>query len=249
MIKKNGLNHAPLEQIAGKRAVWMPYHRIRFEYRRSEKDLIRKFGETAQSETALNAMFCDCASESELLTLFRPNYLKYKMITYSPRSDEIIGPAFHKDFDVVLSGFLRRLNGVKRELYELRSALNKRYVRIRRYSMILPMMGGLKEGEKLSEKIAKLSALTNILSMCLNLGEDAGSIKALSSSAFYYPTVVAALKHTECEAERFLIINLVKTGLILKRLNCEDGLTQLCNKNDACKEILARSLTGASLRT
>jgi len=248
MMIKKGPNNTPLEHIESKGAVWMPYHRIRFEYRRSEKDLIRKFGETAQSETALNAMFCDCARESELFTLFRPNYLKYTMITYSPRSDEIIGPIFHMDFDEVLSRLLRRLNEVKRELYELRSKLNKRYVQNRRHSMILPVMGGLKEEEKLSEKIAKLDALMNIFGMCLNLDEDAESIKVLYNSTFFYPTVVAALRHREREAERFLIINLVKKGSVSKRLNYEDGLTQLCDKNDACKEVLARSITRSGLR-
>jgi len=248
MIKK-GPNNKPLEHIASKRTVWMPYHRIRFEYRRSEKDLIRKFGKTAQSETALNAMFCDCAkSESELFMLFRPNYLKYIITTHSPELDEIVGPAFPTNLDEVLSGFVKRLNEVEDELYKLRSMLNKRYVRIARMR-ILPMIPDLKEGERLSGKIAKLSALKNILSMCLNLGEDIWSIKVLGNSTFYYPTLVATLRHRENGAERLIIIDLVKRGLILKRLNCDEGLTKLCNNNDACKEVLTKSVAQASLRT
>jgi len=252
MMKKKR-THAismPSELIASKSLVWMPYHSIQFEYKRSEKDLIQKFGETAQSETTINAMFCGCAqSESELFMLFRPNYLKYKIITYSPRLDEIIGPTFHMDFDAVLSGFLKRLNEAKDELKELRSTLSKRYARISRYSKMLPMKGDLKEAKKLSEQIAKLSTLTNILNMGLNLSEDAGSIKAMHNSTFYYPTLVVALKQGEHETERLLIINLIKSGSIHKSLNCDDGLTQLCNKNDACKEVLIRTVAQASLHT
>jgi len=249
MMKKKGPNSVSLEGIASKSVVWMPYYRIQFEYRRSQKDLIRKFGETAESETALNAMFCGCArSESELFMLFRPNYLKYNLLPRSPELDDIAGPAFPTNLDEVLSGFVKRLNEVEDELYKLRSMLNKRYVRIARMR-ILPMIPDLKEGERLSGKIAKLSALKNILNMCLNLGEDIWSIKVLDNSTFYYPTLVAALKHRENGAERFIIIDLVKRGLILKRLNCDEGLTKLCNNNDACKEVLTKSVAQASLRT
>jgi len=249
MMKKKIPNGVPLEYIASKSVVWMPYYKIQFEYRRSEKDLIQKFGETAESETALNAMFCGCArSESELFMLFRPNYLKNNKMTRSPESDEIVGPTSPTNFDEILSGFVKRLNEVEDELYKLRSMLNKRYVRIARIR-ILPMISDLKEGERLSEKIAKLSALKNILNMCLNLGEDIMSIKVLGNSTFYYPTLVATLKHRENRAERFIVIDLVKRGLILKRLSCDDVLTQLCNNNDACKEVLAKSVTNASLRT
>jgi len=249
MMKKKGTIRTPSESVASKSVVWMPYYRIQFEYRRSEKDLIRKFGETAESETALNAMFCGCAqSESELFMLFRPNYLKYNTMTRSPESDEIVGPTSPTNFDGILSGFVKRLSEAEDELYKLRSMLNKRYMRISRMR-ILPMIPDLKEGERLSEKIAKLSALKNILNMCLNLGEDTRSIKVLGNSTFYYPTLVAALKHRENKAERFLIIDLVKRGLIHKRLNCDGVLTQLCNNNDACKEVLAKSVADASLQT
>jgi hypothetical protein len=249
MMKKKSPIRMPSECIASKSVVWMPYYRIQFEYRRSEKDLIRKFGETAESETALNAMFCGCTrSESELFMLFRPNYLKYSTMTRSPESDEIVGPTSSTNLDEILSGFVKRLNEVEDALYKLRSMLNKRYMRIARMR-ILPMIPDLKEGERLSEKIAKLSALKNVLNMCLNLDEDTKSIKVLGNSTFYYPTLMAALKHGENEAERFIIIDLVKRGLILKRLNCDDALTQLCNNNDACKEALVKSVAHASLRT
>jgi len=249
IIEKKHPNSMPSEYITSKSVVWMPYYKIQFEYKRSEKDLIQKFGKTAESETTLNAMFCECTrSESELFMLFRPNYLKYNLVTRSPESDEIVGPTSPTNFDEILSGFVKRLNEVEDELYNLRSMLNKRYVRIARIR-ILPMIPDLKEGERLSEKIAKLSALKNVLNMCLNLDEDTKSIKILGNSTFYYPTLVAALKHGENEAERFIIIDLVKRGLILKRLNCDDVLTQLCSNNDACKEILAKSVALTSLRT
>ena len=238
------------ERAASKSLVWMPYYRVQFEFRRSEKELVQKSGETAQSETAINAMLCGCAqSEDEFFMLFRPNYLKYSMIPQSPQLGEVIGPSFHMDFNAFLSGFLKRLNEAKNELYELRSASNKRYRHIRRYSRILPMTGQLKEAEKSSAKIAELDALTNILRLSLNLFEEAGSIKAMSNSTFYYPTAVVALEHRENETEQFLIINLVKSGSVRKCLNFDNGLTQLCNSNDACKEVLARSVAQVSLHT
>jgi len=250
MVKKKRTRtiSTPSERVASKSLVWMPYYRVQFEYRRSEKELVQEFGETAQSETAINAMFCRCAQgEGELFMLFRPNYLKYSMITLSPRLGEVVGPTFPMDFDAFLSSLLKRLNEAKNELHEIKLTSNKRYAHIRRYSRILPMIGELKEAERSSGKIAKLGALANILRLCLNLFEEAGSIKAISDSTFYYPTAVVALENGEHKAERFLIINLIKSGSVRKRLNFDNGLTQLCNSNDACKEVLARSVAHVSL--
>ncbi len=243
--KKRGLfRKGLLKDTIQKGMVWMPYYRIQYAYGRSREDLVRSHGETGRGEAALNAMFCGCAgSEGDLSMLFRPNYLKYERITYSPQSDEIVGPTSDVDFDMVLSRLLKRLNEVKEEFHELRSTRNKDYVRIRRYSIILPVRGKLKATEELSQKIGKLNALKNIFSMCLNLREDAEAIEVLSNSIFYYPTLVAALEQREREeAERFLIIDLVKRGLISKALNLEVMLTKLCDKNDACREVLAQSI-------
>lgn len=248
LIEKTTKKRGHLKGITLKRMVWMPYHRIQFAYSRSREDLIRSYGETGQGETALNAMLCGCArSESDLAMLFRPNYLEYEMVTYSPQSDEIVGPAFDVDFDAVLSRVLKRLNEVRKEFHELRSTLNKDYVRIRRYSIILPMRGKLKEAEELSGKIGKLNTLKNVLSMCLNLREDAEAIEVLSHSIFYYPTLVAALEQkAHEEGERFLIIDLVKRGRISKALNLEVVLTKLCSKNGACRGVLAKSVAQRS---
>lgn len=221
----------------------MPYYRVQFEYTRSEKELVQKSGETAQSETAINAMFCGCAQgEDEFFMLFRPNYLKYSMIPQSPQPGEVICPSFRMDFDAFLAGILKRLNEAEDELDELRSTSNKRYRHIRRYSRILPMTGQLKEAEKSSAKIAELDALTSILRLALNLSEEASSIRAVSNSIFYYPTAVVAMKSRENETEQFLIVNLVKSGPVRKGLNFDSGLTQLCNSNEVCKQVLARTL-------
>jgi hypothetical protein len=171
MIEKRGFfRKKPLEDIIRENMVWMPYHRIQFNYSRSERGLIQRYGETGRGETALNAMFCGSVkSEREVFMLFRPNYLKYKVMRHSPQSEEVVGPTFYTDFDGVLGGFLKRLNEVKDELHELRSELHKSRVRIRRYSWIVPVMWDLKKERTLSEKVAKLSAIKNTLSMCLNV--------------------------------------------------------------------------------
>ncbi len=246
MVKKRGfIRKRSREDVVLRGIVWMPYYRMQYAYSRSREDLIQSCGKTGRGETALNAMFCGCAgNECDLSMLFRPNYLKRKMVAYSPRSDEIIGPAFDVDFDGVLSRVLKRLNEVKGEFRELRSTLNKDYVRIRRFSVILPARGKLKGTEERSAKMGKLNALKNIFSMCLNLGEDAESIEVRRNNIFYYPTLVAALKQKEHgEAERFFIIDLVKRGLISKAFSLEVALTKLCSKNDACREVLAKSVT------
>ena len=241
IMKKSSVSISQ-EYIMSTSIVWMPYCGITYEYKRSEKETVQRFGEISQSETAINAMFCECTrDENELIMLFRPNYLKYEMTTYSPKTGEIIGPAFDIDFEAVLSGFLKKLNEVKEEFHKLRSTLNKRYVKIRRYSMILPVRRDLKEGMQLSEKTGKLGSRMNILGMCLNLGEDAESIRVLCKGTFYYPTAIVALKHRKSGIDRFLIVNLVKEGSIRKTLNFDEGLIELCNNNDACKEVLARS--------
>ena len=244
MIEKRGLfRKKPLEDIIRKNMVRMPYHRIQFNCRGSEKGLIRGDG-----ETALNAMFCGSVkSERELFILFRPNYLKHKIIRHSPQSEEIVGPTVNVDFQRVLRGFLKRLNEVKDELHELRPVLQKSRTRIRRYSPIFPMIGDLKKEKELSEKVARLDAIRNVLSMCLNVNEDIKSIKVVGHDIFYYPTLVVTLKHKENGTERYLIINLVERGLISKHLSCDKGLTELCDKNSMCKEIIARSLTSHAL--
>lgn len=231
------------EGIASKSLVWMPYYKVQFEYKRSDKELVQQFGDTVRSETAINAMFCGCAqSHDDFLLLFRPNYLKYSMIARPPLPGEVTGQAFHIDLDAFLSDFLKRLNEVENELRELKTTSNKRYAHIRRYSRILPMTGELKEAEKLSVKTARLVALGNISRLCLNLSEEAESIKALSHSTFYYPTAVAVLKPREPETEQFVIINLVKTGSVRRCLNLDSGLTKLCNQNDECRKSLLEQL-------
>lgn len=245
MIKKTGLFRKKLlEDIIRKSMVWMPYYRIQFNYRRSEKDLIQRYGETGQSETVLNAMFCGrVKSEKEFFTLFRPSYLKHKKINRSPQSEEIVGSTTSTNFERVLESFLKHLNEVKDELNEFRPELSKIRARINRYSKIFPMKDRLDKEKKLSEKVARLEALKNILNICLNVNEDVRSIEVLGHDVFYYPTLVVTLKHKENGAERYLIVNLVERGLIRKHLSYDKGLTKLCDKNSECKEIIARSIT------
>ncbi|NIO36355.1 hypothetical protein GTO27_01485, partial [Candidatus Bathyarchaeota archaeon] len=79
-----------------------------------------------------------------------------------------MGPTVDVDFDEFLDGLMKHLNRVEDELYELRSALTKKRVRLRRYSMIVPLLRHHKQNEKkLSEKVAELTAVKSILRMCL----------------------------------------------------------------------------------
>jgi len=243
MVEKRGLRRKPVEFLSRRRVVWMPYYRIEFKYSRSQENLAEKSSETAPRQTALNAMFCGCAKdESEFLMLFRPNYLKHETMSFFPQKDEFVGLASCVDVERILSGLMQKMNEAQDELSSLRSDLSKRYVRKRRYSMIFPMLGVLRQERDLSEKIAKLSALRNTIGMCLNLDEEAGSIDVLRYDTFYYPTLVAELRQQKNESERFLVVNLVKRGSIRARLNCDIGLTQLCNKNDECKMIVAAAV-------
>jgi len=248
IIKKKGFFRKKfLEDIVRKNMVWMPYYRIQFNYIRSEKGLIQ----TGRSETTLNAMFCGSVkSERELFILFRPNYLKHKRIDQPPQSEEIVGPTFSTDFDGLLGGFLKRLNEAKDELIELRSELQKIRARIRRspYSRILPIPGDLRKEKELSEKVAKLGAIRNVLSMCLNVNENIGSIEVVGHDIFYYPTLVVTLKHKENGTERYILVDPVGRGLVSKRLSWDRELTELCDKNSMCKEVIARSLTSHALR-
>jgi hypothetical protein len=244
MMKKTGLfRKKPLEDIIRKSMVWMPYYRIQFDYRRSEKNLIQRCGETGRSETVLNAMFCGCAkSEKEFFALFRPNYLKYEIIKHSPQPEEIVGSTAHTDFEEVLAGFLKRLNEVKDELNEFRPELNKIRTRLSRYSKILPMKDLIDKEKKLSEKVVKLEVTKNILGICLNINEGARSIKVYGHDVFYYPTLVVTLKHIENRAERYLIMNLLESGLIRKHLSYDKKLMELCNKNSVCRKVIASAV-------
>ena len=244
MIKKTGLfRKKPLEDITRKSMVWMPYYRIQFDYGRSEKKLIQRYGETGRSETVLNAMFCGCVkSEKEFFALFRPNYLKYEIIKYSPQPEEIVGSTAHTDFEEVLAGFLKRLNEVKDELDEFRPELNKIRTRLSRYSKIFPMKDLIDKEKKLSEKVVKLEVAKNILGICLNMNEDARSIKVYGHDVFYYPTLVVTLKHIEDGAERYLIMNLVESGLVRKHLRYDEKLMELCNKNSVCRKVIASAV-------
>jgi len=244
MIEKRGLfRKKPLEDIIRQNMVWMPYHRIRYECGYSEKNLFQRCSEIGLGETALNAMLCESVkSETELFMLFRPNYLKRKIINYFPQSEEIVGPTVYLNFQRTLGSLLKSLHEVKDELNRLGSVLYKNHVRIRRYSWILPVMGGLKNERRLSEEVARLRAKKNILNMCLNTNQDIRSIKVTEHDTFYYPTLIVTLKHKENGTERYLIINLAESRLIDKHSSCDKGLTKLCNKNSLCKEIIARSI-------
>ncbi|MEX2738487.1 MAG: hypothetical protein Q6356_005400 [Candidatus Wukongarchaeota archaeon] len=244
MMKKTGFfRKKPLEDIIHKNMVWMPYYRIQFNYRRSEKNLIQRYGETGRSETVLNAMFCGCVkSEKELITLFRPNYLKHKIARHSPQSEEIVGSTFNIDFEGVLGSFLKRLKEVKDELNEFRPELSKIRKRLSRYSKILPMKDLIDKERKLSEKVARLEALRNVLNMCLNVNEDVRSIEVRGHDVFFYPILVVTLKHKENRVERYFIVDLVEKGSIRKHLSYDKGLTELCNKNSGCKETVIRSI-------
>lgn len=243
MLKRKTLFGKPLKYIAGKRTVWMPYYRIRMEYWRSKEGSKGKIGGKVPAETALNAMFCGCAnSESELLMIFRPNYLRHEVVPVTPVGDEVVGPVFKVDLEGVISGLVKKQNEVQDELSKLRSTLTKKYVRKRRYQMLLPM-GNLREEKGLSAKIASLDALKNTINLCLNIDEDVEAIEVSGDDTFYYPTAVFLLKNRENENQRFLIVNLVKTGGILQRLNCDVLLTQLCNNNDECRKLVAAAVT------
>jgi len=240
MIEKKGFfRKKPLEDIIRKTMLWMPYYRIQFNYSHSEKDPIQKHG-----ETALNAMFCGCVkNEKELFILFKPNYLKYKKISYLPQPEEIVGSTTPTNFDKTFRDLLKRRNEAKDEANEFRSELNKIRTRIRRQSIILPIGKDLTDKEKkLSEKVAKLDAVRNLIGICLNINDDAKSIEVSAHNVFYYPTLVIALKHKENGAERYLIANLVESGLIRKNLNYDKGLTELCNKNNACRKLIASAI-------
>lgn len=250
MMKKRGLfRKEPLEDVTRENMIWMPYHRIRFNYTRSERSLIQRCGETGRGETALNAMFCGAVkSERELFMLFRPNYLKHELLKYSPKSEEIVGPTFYTDFDAVLKGFVKKLNEAGDELTEVRSELQKSRVHMRRSRIIMPAILGMKKERTLSEKVAKLSATKNTLSMCLNVNEDVNSIKVTNCDIFYYPTLVVTLKNEESGTEKYLLVNLVESGLTGKHLDCDEGLTELCSMNSGCKDIVTRSITPHALR-
>ena len=243
MTKKKGLlRKKPLEDITQENIVWMPYHRVQFGYSPSEEGSVRGREKRGQGETALNAMLCGSAKdENELIMLFRPNYLEHKMTRRSPQSKENVGPASQINLDEVLKSLLERLHRVNGELEELRPTLSKRRVRNRRYSMILPVIGDLRQKEeKLSGRVARLRAIKNILDMCFNVDDNIASIEVTDQSTFYYPTSVVTLKHKEDGTERYLVINLVKSAGIRKHLHCDKVLTELCNRNSACKEVIAR---------
>jgi len=244
MTKKEGdYPRRPLENILCKRMVWMPYHRLKFRYRRFRNDIVRRFGAPWRSETALNAMLCGAVkSEREIFMLFRPNYLNYKIVKHVPRSEEIVVPSVYADFDETLYGLLKRIIEVKDELSELRSVLSKSHARMRRYSMMVPIVGSYKKEKMLSEEVAKLNATKIVLSMCLNVDDDIKSIEVIGHSVFYYPNLVT-LEHKENGAERYFVFDLVGRGTTSKILCCDKGLTELFNENIKCKEVITRVIT------
>jgi hypothetical protein len=247
MLERKTLLGKPVEYVASKATVWMPYYEIWIEYWRSRNEAERKTGERMLADTALNAMFCGCVrSEIELLMIFRPNYLRHEAVSIVPSGDEIVGPTSKVDFNCVLSSLVNKLNEVQDELAGLKSALSKSYVRKRRFSMLLPM-GSLREEKELSAKIAKLDALRNTINMCLNIDGEVGAIEVSSDGTFYYPTAIFLLKNRENENQRFLVVNLVKKSGILQRPKCDISLTQLCNSNDECRELVTAAVASSSL--
>ncbi len=248
MVKKKGLiRKRSLEDVVRRGMMWMPYYRVRYRYRRLRDEGVRRFGKTGHGETALNAMFCAAAKdEDDLLMLFRPNHLKHETIEHLPQPEEIVGPTFRVDVGEVLNGLAKRLDRSNTELQEVASAMSKSRIRTRRRSMIFPLFGESKRKEgELSRKVAGLRATSNLVSICLNANEDIGSVTVTDHEVFYYPNLVVKLIHERDGREKYLIINLVKSGVVRKRLGCDRGLMRLCNSNSACKEVLATALTRA----
>ena len=244
MIEKRGsFRKELLEDVTQKSMVWMPYYRIQYDYSGSGEGS-RGHNITGRGETALNAMICGCAkSENEITSLFRPNYLKHKTIRHLPLSEEIVGPTADLDLDQTLNGLLKQLNRVEAKLHELRSTLSKKRIRMRRYSMLVPLLGHQKKIEKeLSEQVAGIVATKHIVSLCLNVHEKLDSLKVTNHNVFHYPTFVAKLKHKENQTERYIVINLVGSGTITRNLSCDKRLTDLCNRNNKCREMLGRLL-------
>jgi hypothetical protein len=249
ILKREARLGKPLEYVAGKGTLWMPYYRIRMEYWHSGKEPAMKLGRKVPAETALNAMFCASVNdESELLMIFRPNYLRHETVALTPTTGEVVGSASEAgvDFEGILSGLVKKKKEVEYELSRQRSTLSKNYVRKRRFSMLLPM-STLKEEKELSEKIAKLEALKNTISLCLNINEEVEGLRVLHHDIFHYPTSVFSLKNREKETQRFLIVNLVKAGAILPRPNCDILLTRLCERNETCKKLVAAAVAGSPL--
>jgi hypothetical protein len=248
MVKKKGfVRKRSLEDVVRRGMMWMPYYRVRYRYRRARDEGVRRFGKTGRAETALNAMFCAAVKdEDDLLMLFRPNHLRHETIERLPQPDEIVGPTFHVDFGEVLNGLANRLDRSNSKLQEMASALSKSRIRTRRRSMIFPLIGEpkRKEGE-LSRTVAELRAASNLVSICLNVKGDVGAVRVTDHEVFYYPNLVVKLIHKRDEREKYLIINLVKSGVVRKRLGCDRGLMRLCNSNSACKEVLATAFTRA----
>jgi hypothetical protein len=242
MVKKKGfVRKRSLEDVVLRGMMWMPYYRVRYEYRRSREDVVRRFGKTGRAETALNAIFCAAVKdEDDLLMLFRPNYLRHKTIEHLPQPDEIVGPTFQVDFDEVLNGLTKRLDRSNTELQKVASALSKSRIHTRRRSMIFPLIGESKRKEgELSGKVAELRATSNLVSICLNANEDVGAVRVTDHEVFYYPNLVVKLVHERDGSEKYLIINLVKSGMVRKRWGCDRGLMRLCNSDSACKKVIA----------
>lgn len=240
-MKTDGiLRKKSLERIIGKNLVWMPYHKVEYDYK-SQKSLNQSY--TERAETALNAMFCGhVKNENELFRLFRPNYLKYNIVKYSPQPANIIGPIFHIDFQKTFNRLLDRLKKVEEEIEETRQELNKLRTKISRQSLLLPVTKVSIDKEwDLSKKVARLQALRMITKMSLNVNKSLKTVEVTNHSVFYYPTLVTTLVHKESGA-RYLIFNLVKNGVTRKFPELDRGLTKLCDENVACKEVLTRAL-------
>ncbi len=232
-----------VEESIHQNVVWMPYHKILFDYTYAKSGSNAGHGEAGRGGTALNATFCGCVkSERELFVLFRPNYLRYEVVNYAPGLEEVVAPTFYTDFNVLLGGFLKKRYEIGDELAELRSELRKKRMRIRTFSRIMPVAWDLKKEKTLSEKVAKLSAVRHTLDMCLNVNTEIDAIKVTGSNVFYFPTLVITLKSREDEPQRFLIVNIADTDVKSEHLSYDKALTELCNENSECQEIVARSI-------
>jgi len=238
MGKRGLFGKKPAKEHVNQNVVWMPYHKILFDYTYSKRGSV-----TGHGETALNATFCGCVeSQRELFVLFRPNYLRHEVVNYSPGPEEVVAPTSYTNFNVLLGGFLKRRYEIGDELAELRSELRKKRMRIRSYSRIIPVAWDLKKEKTLSERVAKLSAVRHTLDMCLNVNAEIDAIKVTGSNVFYFPTLVITLKSRGDEPQRFLIVNIVDTDVKSEHLGYDKALSELCNENGECQKIVARSI-------
>jgi len=218
--------------------VWMPYHRIWISCTQIDAQ------NPARVVTALDAFFCPLArTERELLQLFRPRHLKYRLGEIAAEPADVICPHPKVDLSAILENLTKIRTEARHQISPIESELFKGYRKMQWRYLFLPISTRSLEREgQGSAKFAELQSRSFAVDICLNLTESLIPQNVVEHDIFYIPMAVIRFKQRENGPGRHVLVDLATEKV-------DGALTDLCELNEDFNSRLGLTLRSQSSET